>query len=35
MVLYVLPSMAKAMLGRFSCASNFVLTPYIALSSYY
>jgi len=35
MVTYILPSMAKAVLGRFCCASNFVQTPHIALSSYY
>ena len=35
MVMYILPSVAKALLGRFCCASNFVQTPHIVLSSYY
>jgi len=35
MVVYILPSMAKAGLELFCCASTFVQTPHIALSLYY
>jgi len=33
--MYILPSMAKALLGRFCYASNFVQAPHIALRSCY
>jgi len=37
MVVHILPSMAKALLGLFGIrtASSIVLTPHTALSSYY
>jgi len=35
MVMYILTSMAKALLGQFWCVSNFVQTSHIALSSCY
>jgi len=37
MVVYILPPMAKTLLGLFviRTASTFVQTPHIALSSYY
>jgi len=35
MVMYILPSFAKALFGRFCYASTFVQSPHIALSSYY